>query len=174
MKLSLNSILTTLLIVLSASGCQNKSNEIELNFVTEIKTIVHDNSSLKKSKAFEKYLEIGDGDKTIYELTVKNDIEGALDAVNWRKTFFYINVKLQTDRIYYLQNSDELKSYSFIGGAWIGIEKLYGTNGAFKINAVTDSSLLIDVMGEWEADLLKTDTIEHISIISDTTLIFKK
>lgn len=172
MKLSLNSILIALLTVIGASGCQNKHKEIELNFVTEIKTIVHQNSSLHKSESFENYLKIGEGEKTIYELTVKNDIEGVTDVVNWRKTFFYLNDKLQTDRIYYLQNEDELKSYSFIGGAWIGIEKLYGTNGAFKVRSITDSSLQIDVLGDWEADLLKSDTVEHIKIISDTTLTF--
>lgn len=174
MKPSLNSLLIPLLIVLGAGSCKNKSNEIDLIFVTEIETILHDSSSLKKSESFDKYLEVGEGDQTIYELTVKNDIEGAMDAVNWRKTFFYVNDKLQKDRIYYLQNGDEMTSYSFIGGAWIGIEKLYGTNGAFNVKSITDTCLKINVLGDWKADFLKADTIEHITIVSDTILTFRK
>lgn len=158
----------------STYACQNKSNEVDLKLVTEIMTIVHDSSSLQKSESFENYLTIGEGDKTIYELTVKNDFEGALDAVEWRTIFFSLKDDLRSERIYYLQNDDDFNTCSFIGGAWIGIEKLYGTRGAFKVKSLTDKTLDIEIIGSIEANLLKTDTIEHVIIISDTLLRFKK
>ena len=89
------------------------------------------------------------------------------------KTFFYVNDEFQKDRIYYLQNEDELTTYSFTGGAWIGIEKLYGINGAFEVKSISDMSLEINVLGAWEADLLKEETNEKVTIISDTILTFK-
>ena len=174
MKLSLSSIWPTSLIVISAMACGPASDTLELNFVTEIETTVHANSSLVKSKSIENYLEIGKGKQTIYELTKKDDIEGALDAVSWRKTLFHCKQDFQLERIYYLQNDDELNSFSFRGGAWNGIEKLYGTRGTFKLMSITDTSLLIKVLGDWQADRLKGDSIEHITIVSDTTLLFKK
>lgn len=171
MKKEIFAILT-IVTVLIHSSCQQETVDLSETHITKIKAKVHTHSAFQKNNSFDNYLTIGKGSKTIYSLTFIRDIEDVTDAVKWKKILIQPKEKLYPNKSYYLQNDDVFTTYSFKGGAWIGIEKLYATRGQIKVNAITDSTLTMNIIGALKADLLEKDTVITIDILSDTLVHF--
>ncbi|WP_115815322.1 hypothetical protein [Flavobacterium aquicola] len=137
---------------------------------------IHQNSELTQMEGFfSKYKEISKGSKTIFEIGHYHEsVKGALDAGLTTRLFFILKTdSLKIGKYYFFQNDDYFETYCLQNGAWIGIRKLYGTKGKFKLINFDKNSLKIKVEGKITSEILNEKDIENEIIIQDTIIEFK-
>ena len=168
--------LVFLIIILITFSC-NKETEIENAPFDEFEGIIHKNSELTFYDGFfNKYKEITTGNKTIFEISHYHEIiKNAYDSGSSIQLYFsFKNDSLNVGKNYYLQNDDIFDTYCLKKGAWIGMRKLYGVSGKFKILSLKNNILRIKIIGEINADDVSENEINKHLIIKDTIMEFRE
>ena len=172
--MKINSFL--LFLILITFSCKNESEIKPVSFDL-FKGLTHRNSELTFYNGyFSKYKEISKGNKTIFEIShYHENVRNANDSGSSIQLYFsFKNDSLKIGKYYFLQNDDTFDTYCLQRGAFIGMRKLYGVTGKFKILSSKNNILKIKIIGEINADHISENEIEEHLIIKDTVLEFRE